>query len=151
METKSTISIWDNKSAINNIMRWLLFGILIVVVPPLFNVWFRIIVGLQTDFIEYIPDILLAVLAVCCNLINTCVDGEKKISHILRWILSIFFGLISAGCWGFFFIVRFVPKESINKYNYNNILKYSFYCATLIIIICGIIGIIIEINTAKNS
>ncbi len=144
------VRILKNKNTINNLMRWLLFGIFLVVAPPLFNVWFRIIVGLQTDFIDYIPDILLAVLAVCCNLINTCVDSEKKVSHLLRWILSIILGLISVGCWGFFFIVRFVPKEIINQYVYNNIFKKSLYFATFVIISCGIIGIIIELYTASK-
>lgn len=151
MGTGSANSIWKNKNAINNFMRWLLFGIFLVVAPPLFNVWFRIIVGLQTDFVEYIPDILMAVLAVCCNLINTCVDSDKKIHYLLRWLLSIFLGFISAGCWGFFFIVRFVPKEIIDKYTYGNILEHCLYFATLVIISCGIIGIIIEVYTAKNS
>lgn len=151
MESSSKISIWKNKSAINNFMRWLLFGIFIVVAPPLFNVWFRIIVELETDFIDYIPDILLAVLSVCCNLINTCVDGEKIISHFVRWFLGIVLGLISIGCWTFFFIIRFVPKETISRYIYDSILKNSIYFATLVIILCGLIGTIIEIHTAKKS
>ena len=140
----------NQKNTINNIMRWILFGVFLVVAPPILHVWFRIIVGLKTDFIEYIPDILLAVLAVCCNLINTCVDGGKKIAHLLRWILSIILGCISLVCWGFFFIIRFMPRNSIEEYVYNDILKHSFYCATFIIISCTFIGIVIELYTATN-
>lgn len=149
METKNKISIWKDKNAINNVMRWILFGVFLVVAPPLFNIWFRIIVGLQTDFIDYIPDILLAVLAVCCNLINTCIDSSKELSHLLRWVLGIILGIISVGCWGFFFIVRFVPKNYIKEYTYDNILKECLYFATIVIVLCGIIGFFIEIHTAK--
>lgn len=151
MKTKNKVSIWKDKRAINNFMRWLLFGIFLVVAPPLFNVWFRIIVGLKTDYIQYIPDILLAILAVCCNLMNTCIDEEKKISHFIRWLLGLILGGISVCCWTFFFIIRFISEETINRYTYDSILKKSVYLGTFIIISCGIIGIAIEIYTAKNS
>ena len=144
-------NLFKNRNAINSIMRWILFGVFIVVAPPLFNVWFKIIVGFNIDCFDCIPDVLMALLAVCCNLINTCVDGEKKINYLLRWLLCILLGIISLGCWGFFFVIRFVPKALIEEYIYNDILIKLICFASGVIISCCVIGIIIELYTSLKS
>lgn len=89
------------------VMRWLIFGILLVVIPPMFTVWFKVIIGYKVNIIEYIPDLMLAVLSVSCNVISSCVDSSKRIDYLLRWILSILLGLISLACWGLFFCYSF--------------------------------------------
>lgn len=140
----------NKRNKINNIMRWLIFGILIVVTPPLFNVWLRIIIGFNVNFIEYIPDILIVLLSVCCNMINTYVDGEKSVSYIERWIVGIIMGIISIGCWGLFFVVR-IFSNYINQDVLCKVAEYSFDFATFVIIACVILGIRIEINTANSK
>ncbi len=145
METEPTVVAKNKIYIIDNIMRWILFGILIIVIPPLCNVWFRIIVGRTVNFVEYIPDILLTVLSVCCNLISTCTDGSKKIARFLRWIIGICAGTISVICWGLFFCVRFV--QSIPTMLADKI----FYISSIIILFCAIIGIIIEWYTSAKS
>ena len=112
---KNNISPEKSKNKINNVMRWILFGVILIVAPPLFNAWYRIIVRVNVDFYEYIPDILLALLAVCLNLINTCIDSGKKINYLLRWIFSLICGVIAVGCWGFFFVIRFISRESVEE------------------------------------
>lgn len=130
----------ENKNiAIDNIMRWVLFGVLIVVAPPLFTCWFKIITGVNVNFVEYTPDMLLALLSVCCNLINTTIDSSKKVLRVLRWILGIILGIISIGCWGLFFVLRFNFKPIEN-----DIARLLFYWTSGIIAGCTIIGIIIE-------
>lgn len=139
----------SNNQPVDNIMRWLLFGIFLVVAPPLFNVWYKIIIGFDIDFIEYIPDMLLAMLSVCCNLLNTFVDSDKRISRLLRWIFGILLGSISLGCWGFFFIIRFsIPQNWLT----NSFAETLFYFCTGVILSCALTGIIIEWHTVyKNN
>ncbi len=144
METEPTVVEKSKTYIIDNIMRWILFGVLLIVLPPLCNVWFKIIVGLNVTFVSYVPDMLLTVLSVCCNLINTCTDGTKKISHSLRWILGLSAGIIATVCWGLFFCIRFnlmLPIKYADK---------IFYISSAIIFTCAIIGIIIEWYTSVN-
>lgn len=136
--------------SINCIMRWIIFGVLIVVAPPLCNVLFRIVVRLKVDFVEYIPDILLAVLSVCCNLLNTCVDREKRMAYLLRWIIGVVLGMISLACWGLFFAIRF-NNDFITKDAFGIWAERIFYMASGIIIVCTLIGIGIEIYTWRCS
>lgn len=150
MEDTEKMQSINSKGIINCIMRWILFGVIIVVAPPLCNVIFRMVVGLNVDFVEYVPDMLLVVLSVCCNLINTCTDEEKRIAHILRWIFCIILGTISVFCWGLFFIVRF-NISIISKTSFKIMSKNLFYISLIIIISCVIIGIIIEIYTGQRN
>lgn len=142
----------NRKYAIDNIMRWLLFGIFLVVAPPLFNVWFKIIVGFDVNFIEYIPDMLLVMLSVCCNLINTCIDSDKKIAHCLRWILGVSLGIISMGCWGLFLAIRFSHTQEwyINNY-YKDLASKLFYFSSGVILVCAAIGSLIEWYTVYKT
>lgn len=143
----------DNSNhAIDSIMRWIVFGIIIVVAPPLLNVWYRIIVGFYIDFIEYIPDMLLVMLSVSCNLLNTCVDGEKRIARWLRWILGIVLVGISFFCWGLFFAVRIVSiSEWYSNDYYMNFAKNLFYISSGVVLGCAIIGIVIEWYTVHKN
>lgn len=132
------------KNMIDNIMRWIVFGTLLVVAPILYYCWYRIIAKLAIDLIQYIPDILIATLSVCCNLINICSDRERRIYYFLRWILCIFLGMISIGCWSLFFLIKFKSEIVIE----NNIAEKLFYILTIIILCCMVIGFIIEMYTA---
>lgn len=136
----------NNKYGIDCAMRWILFGVLIVVGPPLATVFYRLIVGMEVDFVEYLPDMLLVVLSVCCNLINNCVDREKRVSYIWRWILCIVFGLIAVGCWGLFFVIRFnsrITSGDLFKYTAEKIFYYSIG----LLFVCAFIGVLIEVHT----
>lgn len=151
------------KYIINNIMRWLLFGVIIVASPPLFTSWYKTIVGRFVNYYDILPDILLIVLSICCNSINTCIDSTKKIAYLLRWIFCIILGFISVGCWGLYFIIYFgkeflhklgldaiIDIDSINLID-SNMSEKLFYAFTIIIIICTFIGSIIEFRTAKSD
>lgn len=151
MGTRSICSKQNKNYTIDSVMRWILFGVLIVVIPPLVNGWYRIIVGLEVEFSEYVPDMLLAVLSVSCNLLNTCVDAEKKIARILRWGLGIVFGIIALWCWGLFFVVRILPQDLLGQNYQENVSRTIFYFSTLVIIACAVIGIIIEVYTLKKA
>lgn len=147
---KNTVFLRRHRNqTINSVMRWLLFGIFLIVAPPLYNVWYKIIVGLNVTFTEYIPDVLLATLSVSCNLMNTCIDSKKEINYLLRWILCIILGIIALWCWGFFYNIRFL-NENLSKNNFEEMSKQIFCVATIIIGVCAIIGIFIEIYTARK-
>ena len=140
----------NKKQTINNVMRWLLFGIFLIVAPPLYNVWYKIIIGFNVTFSEYIPDVLLALLSVSCNLMNCCIDTDKRIAYILRWILCIILGAISLWCWGLFYNIRF-PKENLPEGYFENMSRNIFIVSTIIIICCAVIGVIVELYTAKKN
>ena len=141
------IHILKDKHLIDGIMRWFLFCVFLVAGPPLLHGWYKIIVGLTFNYVECVPDMLLVVLSVCCNLINICIDSEKKIAYILRWIFGIIFGTISFGCWGLFIAIRFLKENIIS----DNIAHGLFLFSTVIILICSFVAIIIEFYTAKNN
>lgn len=130
------------------IMRWFLFGIVIVIIPPIYNVWYKMIIGYKLSFAEFVPDVILAVLSVSCNFINICIDSDKRIYYWLRWILCIVLGIISIGCYGLFFVIRFIIDK--NENNYLILEKNSqklFYVSSIIIVVCFIIGVLIELIT----
>lgn len=143
-----------NKAIIENVMRWILFGIIAVVIPPIFRVLFKFIVGYNILFSEYLSDIILAVLAISCNLINICTDSSKNIKYLWRWILNTFCGIISVGCWGLFVFISVFLDEEINNgvclERYEGVAKMIFCISTSIIAFCTVIGIIIEVNTFKK-
>ena len=45
-------------AGVDIVMRWILFSILLVVIPPLFVVLYRLIVGFDFTYNEYVPDVL---------------------------------------------------------------------------------------------
>lgn len=145
MGTDNVLVERNLKNMIDNIMKWLVFGILLVVAPILYYCWYRIIAKLTIDLFQYIPDILIATLSVCCNLINICSDREKRVNYFLRWISCIALGMISIGCWGLFFLIKFNSEIIIE----NNVAEILLFILTFIILICMFIGFIIEIYTAK--
>ena len=77
------------KQQINNIMRWILFGVICTSLPTYLIIGYKIIVKLKFSYIDSVRDILLTVVAVCLNFLNMCVDNSKSIKYILRWILGI--------------------------------------------------------------
>lgn len=133
-----------SKRVINGIMRWLLFGIFIAALPPFLIGWFKTIVGRDVNYIDFLPDALLVVLSICCNLLNSCTDGTKAVFYILRWILSILLGICSAMCWGFYFGIYFGTDILIG----NDTARHFFIVLTVIIVFCIFIGSIIEWRTA---
>ena len=140
------------KQTINNVMCWLIFGIILVSAPSLFHYAYRIIVGFQDDIMNYLPDLLLIVLAVSCNMINMLVNGEKCINYFFRWILGILMGFISIVCWFLFFIMRFNEDFKLNSNFIRIYSPYAFYISLFIIVINTVVGCIIEIYTAyKNN
>lgn len=151
------------KYIVNCIMKWLLFGVIIIAAPPIFNCLYRTIVGRFVNYYEVLPDISLIVLSLCCNIIAMCFDGDKCILFIFRWALGIILGIISVGCWGLYFIIQF-SKEILKKFNLdvlvnidsinlidNNMSKRLFDIFTIIIVLCAIIGSIIEYFTVKKK
>lgn len=140
-----------NKYVIESVMRWILFGILIVVAPPIVYVGYNKIIGFDVNYIEFIPDMLLGTLAVCCNFLNTCFDTEKKVAYLLRWLFGIIFGTIGIVCWGLSLILCYLPVEELIERGYllkNAQMMYNI--SVIIMAVCGIIGIIIEIYTNYN-
>lgn len=144
-------------------MRWTLFGIVIVAAPPLLSCWYKTIVGRIVDYYEVLPDVLLVLLSICCNSINICIDGDKKIFYFLRWVFGIILGLISIGSYGLYFII-FFSKEILIKFNLDKLIninsiniideitaKKLFDISTIIILICAFIGSIIEFCTAASN
>lgn len=146
-----------SKKIINGIMRWLLFGVFISALPPLFIGWFKTIVGRDVNYIEFLPDALLVVLSICCNLLNSCTDGTKAVFYILRWIFSILLGICAVICWGFYFGIYF-STDILKKIGVRNTEGMSligndtarcfFIASTIIIVVCMFIGSIIEWRTA---
>lgn len=136
----------ENKYMIECIMRWLLFGVVIVVGPTLIIVWYKIIVGIVVDFAEYITDILIIVVSVCCNFINMCVDSKKRILYFLRWLFGIVCGFASVGALGLYILMCMysVQLEAL-------FLENLFYLATAIIIFCTVAGSIIEANSNRDG
>lgn len=129
------------------VMRWILFGILLVALPPLCTFGYRIIVGFHVNIKEYIPDTLVAVVSVCCNLLSTFVDSEKSISRIIRWLFGIILGVISIVYLGLFFVIRMYNKIELPYSACINI----YFVSIWILVGCAIIGTIIEIYTEKKK
>lgn len=140
---ESNVCKTKEQYAIDFIMRWIVFGVIIVVGPPLLNVWIRIIIGFDVEFQKYLPDVLVAVLSVSCNLINTCSDSAKKIARILRWIICIVLAIISIGSLVLYCLVHF-EAFAISA----DVFEFFFYFASWVIAGCTIIGIIIEWHSA---
>lgn len=131
-------------------MLWMLFGVLFSVLPTFCVVIYKVIVGINFSYIDCAPDILLVVLAVCCNFINLCVDKEKSIPHILRWLFCIFMGIIIFCCWGLYAIIYFFADPLYISKIENNM---PLICNISLVIICFCltIGIGIEIFTAIHT
>lgn len=136
---------------INNIMIWILFGVLLSVAPTFFLVGYKMIVGLTFSFIECMPDVLLAIIAVGCNFMNICINQEKKIAHILRWIFGIITGIVVMGCWGLYVIIYFFANNEKLVNNIENNMQTLFIVALVIIGVCLFIGAVIEFNTTKEN
>ena len=140
----------EKKKAINSVMCWLLFGIIFVTAPSLFHYAYRSIVGFNDNLADYLPDLLLVVASVCCNLINIVVDSEKSVKHLLRWIISICFGLIGIACWLLYALCRFVDDFGVDNKFIIDFAPNALGVSVIIIIINAVIGCIIEIVTAKK-
>ena len=69
---------------IDKVMRWILFSILLVVIPPLFVILYRLIVGLDFSYNEYAPDVMTTSVALCCNFLSLCFDDGAKINQFLK-------------------------------------------------------------------
>lgn len=158
-------NIKNKNYIIDNIMKWLIFGIFIVVAPPFFNCLYRIIVRYNINYYEILPDVLLMVLSICCNLINITIDSKKNISRLMRWIICSILAVISLGCWGLYFLIYFsdiilkILNINIDKLSKtvssktlisNEISCTIIYTSIFIVLICAIIGLIIELKAIKK-
>lgn len=156
-------TIKHKKYIANSILRWLLFTIILVAFPPVLNCLYRTIIGRYVNYYEVLPDVLLIVVSICCNLIGACFDGDKQINLFLRWLCGFIFSVISIGCWGLYLIIYF-SKEILHKFNFDklkdiesinlfddNMSKKLFDIFMIIIILCALIGSIIEFCTAKRN
>ena len=138
------------KQQINNIMRWILFGVICTSLPTYLIIGYKIIVKLKFSYIDSVRDILLTVVAVCLNFLNMCVDNSKSIKYILRWILGIPAGTLIFACWGLYLVVYFDIFHSVKQQVEDN-MKILYYIALFIIAFCLFAGIIVEIVTNKKK
>lgn len=129
-------------AGVDIVMRWILFSILLVVIPPLFVVLYRLIVGLNFTYSEYAPDVLTTLVALCCNFINLCVDSDSRVKRLLRWGLSLIVGIVGLGAWGLYLVLR-ITNNLIDE----RVLKFVFLIAALTALFCAFFGTIIQIYT----
>ena len=129
-------------AGVDIVMRWILFSILLVVIPPLFVVLYRLIVGFDFTYNEYVPDVLTTLVALCCNFINLCVDSDSRVKRLLRWGLSLLVGIVGFGALGLYLVLR-IANNQIDE----RVLKVVFLIAALTALFCALFGTIIQIYT----
>ncbi len=146
----------EKNAFIDSIMLWILFGVLLSAIPTIFTVLYKLIVGLTFSYQDCIPDVLLVVLAVCCNFINLCLD--LKISYLFRWILCTIMSIIILFCWGMYLTVYFLPDILKKVFHleldlsvFGNKLLVLFIFSIIIILFCLVTGIIIIYKKFKNT
>lgn len=144
----------NTRKTINNVMRWVLFSWLLTVFPPMINIVYRTILGLNFYYYLYIADLSILVLAICCNFISICVDEENHVHLMLKWLIGIFFGMICLGCWGLYLIIEMSKKDDPLEffkihYVFTEYLFKSFIGIIIFVLIAGIF-IIIKSATSTN-
>lgn len=138
MDTDRVKEIEDNYTT-ESVMRWILFGVLVVAFIPVLTTVHRMIAGQNVNLGDCMKDVFLAVVSVCCNLLNSCVDTKKKVNYKLRWIMGIIVGSVGFRYLLLFYDMSYNPIEFVEEE-----LEYWFWFSSVIILISTIVGVIIE-------
>ncbi|MDE6626699.1 MAG: hypothetical protein K2K56_10090 [Lachnospiraceae bacterium] len=80
------LSNWfqDHETLLMKILRWILFGVGVSMLPFLFMIFRNWLSDLVVMDIDYLPDLLLIIFAISAGAINLLWDSEKKISKIAK-------------------------------------------------------------------
>lgn len=132
---KSHLSSEEKNDLIDDIMKWLLFGVLLTISPPFFYYLYRIIVGFQINYRKIVPDVMLVILALSLSLLNMCIDYKKIMQRLVWWIGCCFFSLISVFCWGIYILHQFGIKADTKN---DSLIFYISIAVTAIYVILGI-------------
>ena len=140
----------SNNELIDRVMLWILFGVILSALPTFLTIMYKIIIGMRISYMEYAPDILIVLMAVCCNFMSLCVDNEKKILRFLRWLFGVAMVIIILFCWGLYSLIYFNtnPRTLAKIESYMPMICKASLC---IIGFCFFTGIIIEIITSKGK
>ena len=96
MNSKQSNWFHEHETMIMGIMRWILFGVIVSMLPYLFVLfrnWFH-----ERTVMDYLPDLLLIIFAISAGAINLVWDDKKKICKIAKFGSIAILALVMLWC-----------------------------------------------------
>lgn len=142
------------KQLVISVMCWVMFGIFLVVAPSVFYYAYKIIVGLRFNdnrLLDYLPDILLAIVSVSCNFIYLIVDGNINTKYVTKVVLIVGTAVIGLFCWTLYFIVQFNQSLITNNTILEKMSPWILFISVVVIVINAITGCRLILSAEKGN